>query len=170
MHIYIVKKTFQNTTQYARTSISAILKKHYKSPFPAFNVKRRSEPVATDSVYSNTPAIDNGCKQAQVFVGTKTMFTDVYGMKTDSQFFNTPEGCIRDRDAMSQLLSDSAQVEVSKRVLDILRALCIGDWQSEPYQQQQNPAERRYQNVKRMTNTLLYRSGSPAYTWLLAMG
>ena len=124
--------------------MSAILKKHYKSPFPALNVTRRDEPVATDIVYSNTPAIDNGCKQAQIFVGTKTMFTDVYGMKTDSQFVNTLEDCIRDRGAMSQLISDSAQVEISKRVLDVLRALCIGDWHSEPHQQHQNPAERRY--------------------------
>ena len=72
------------------------------------------------------------------------MFTDVYGMKTDSQFINTLEDCIRDRGAMTQLISDSAQVEISKRVLDVLRALCIGDWQSEPHQQHKNPAERQY--------------------------
>ena len=115
--------------------MSAILKKYYKSPFPAVNVTRRDEPVATNTVYSDTPAIDNGCKQAQIFVGTKTMFTDVYGMKTDSQFINTLKDCIRHRGAMSQLISDSAQVEISKRVLDILRALCLGDWQSQPHQQ-----------------------------------
>ena len=56
------------------------------------------------------------------------MFTDVYGMKTDSQFVNTLKDYIRDRGAMSQLIIDSAQVEVSKNVLDILRTLCIGDW------------------------------------------
>ena len=97
------------------------------------------------------------------------MFTDVYGMKSDSQFVITLEDHIRDRGAMSKLVSDCAQVEISKRVIDILRALCISSWQSEPHQQQQNPAERRYQTVKGMTNTLLDRSGSPAYTWLLAM-
>jgi hypothetical protein len=37
-----------------------ILKKHYKSPFLALNVQRRNEHVATDIVYSDTPAIDGG--------------------------------------------------------------------------------------------------------------
>ena len=97
------------------------------------------------------------------------MFSDVYGMKTDSQFVNTLEDCIRERGAMSQLVSDCAQVETSKRVLELIRALCISNWSSEPHQQHQNPAERRYQTVKRMTNTLLDRSGSPASTWLLAI-
>ena len=46
------------------------LKKRYKSPFPACNVHCRSEPVATDTVYSDTPAIDSGITTAQFFVGT----------------------------------------------------------------------------------------------------
>ena len=118
--------------------MSAILKKQSKSPFPALHVKRRNEPVATDTVYSDTTTLDNDCKHTQIFVGNNTMFTDIYGMKTDSQFVNTLEGCIRDRGAMSQLISDS----------DVIRALCIGDWQSGPHHQHQNPAERRYQTVK----------------------
>ena len=165
----VVQLTFNNTTQHARTTVSTILKKHYKSPYPALNVHRRDEPVATDTVYSDTPAIDDGSKIAQFFVGTSTMFNDVYGMKTDSQFVNTLEDHIRERGAMSKLISDCAQVELSKRVMDVLRALCISNWQSEPHQQHQNPAERRFQTVKRMTNTILDRSGSPASTWLLAM-
>ena len=92
-----IKQTFQLTPQYARTPMSAILNKHYKSPFPALNVTRRDEHVATDTIYSDTPAVDNRCKQAQIFVGTKTTFTDVYGMKTDSQFVNTLEDYICDR-------------------------------------------------------------------------
>ena len=127
-----IKKTFQLTTQYARIPMSAILKKHYKSLFPAMNVTRRDEPVVTDTIYSDTPAIDNGCKQAHISVGTKTTYTDIYDMKTDSQFVNTLEDYIRHRGVMSQLISDSAQVEVGKRVLDISRALCIGNWQVKP--------------------------------------
>jgi hypothetical protein len=141
MPIDVIKKTCKSTTQYARTPMSAILKNHYKSPYPAFNIKRRNEPVATDTIYSDTPAIDDGSKQAQFFAGTKTMFTDVYGMKTGSQFVNTLEDCIREQGAMTQLVSDSAKVETSKRVLELIRALCISNWNSEPHQQQQNPAK-----------------------------
>ena len=159
-----IKKTFEQTTQHARMPHGTILQKHYKSPFPALNVKRRDEPVATDTVYSDVPAIDGGETCAQIFVGTETFVTDVYGMKTEKQFVNTLEDNIRERGAMSRLLSDRAQVEISSRVVGILRALHIGQWQSEPHQQHQNPCERRYQTLKTMTNTLLDRSGSPAST------
>ena len=54
-------------------------------------------------------------------------------MKSDKQFANTLEDNIRTRGAMDKLISDRAQVEISKRVLDILRALFIDDWQSEPH-------------------------------------
>jgi hypothetical protein len=70
---------------------------------------------------------------------------------------------------MTKLISDRAQVEISNKVQDILRNLMIDDWQSEPHQQHQNPAERRYQDIKRVTNTLLDRTGAPPSLWLLAM-
>ena len=70
---------------------------------------------------------------------------------------------------MTKLISDRAQVEISQKVQDILRHLIIGDWQSEPHQQHQNFAERRYQDVKRMANRLLDWSGTPPSLWLLAL-
>ena len=165
----LIKRTFAVTTQYARTPASTVLKKHFKSPFPALNVHRRDEPVATDTVYSDTPAIDDGATSAQLFVGTESLLSDIYGMKTDKQFVNTLEDNIRERGAPSKLVSDRAQVEISNKVTDILRALCIGSWQSEPHQQHQNPAERRYQTIKTMANTILDRTGSPCYVWLLCL-
>ena len=104
----IITKTFNNTTQYAKQTVSTVMKRHFKSPFPALNVHRRNEPVATDTVYSNTPAIDGGQKYAQVFIGTKTLLSDVHPMKTDGQFVNTLEDNIIQRGAMNQLISDSA--------------------------------------------------------------
>jgi hypothetical protein len=164
-----IKKIFEQTTQYARMPNATILKKHYKSPFPALNVKRRDEPVATDTIFSHTPAIDGGETCAQFFVGTETLVTDIYGMKSEKQFVDTLEDNIHERGAMSRLLSDRAQVEISARVVGLLHALHIGQWQSEPHQQHQNPCKRRYQTVKTTTNTLLDRSGSPAYTWILCL-
>jgi hypothetical protein len=134
------KKTSETTVQHARMPHCAILKKRCKSPFPALNVKCRDEPVATDTVFSDTPAIDGGETCAQIFVGAKTLATDVCGMKSEKQFVNTLEDNIRECGAMSRLLSDRAQVEISARVFGILRALHIGQWQSEPHQQHQTPA------------------------------
>ena len=56
----VVKNTFKVTTQYGRIPQSEILTKRFKSPNPALNVHRRSEPVATDTVYADVPAIDPG--------------------------------------------------------------------------------------------------------------
>ena len=165
----IIKRTFNCTTQYACTPMSTILKKHYKSPYPAFNVRRHDESVATDTIFSDTPAIDDGSTMAQLFVGMDSLVTDVYPMKSEKQFVNTLEDNIRQRGAMNRLVSDRAKVEISNRVLGLLRALAISSWQSEPHQQHQNFAERRWQTIKTMTNTLLDRSGSPAYTWLLCL-
>jgi len=165
----IIKKTFETTTRWARHIEQWPFRKHFKSRFPALNVHRRSEPVATDTVYSDTPAVDSGVTVAQLFVGTETLVTDVYGLKTDSEFVQSLEDNIRKRGAMSKLVSDRAQVEIVGKVKDILRNLFIDAWQSEPYHEHQNPAERRYQTVKSMTNKVLDRTGAPAYCWLLAM-
>ena len=164
-----IKRTFECTTQMGRLSSAVHLKKHYRSPNPALNVHRRNEPVATDYVYADVPAIDDGSMGAQIFVGTKTQVCDAQGLKSPKQFVNALEDNIRKRGAMDQLISDRAQVEISSRVSDILRALFISSWQSEPYQQHQNPAERKYQTIKRTTNTILNRTGAPAYTWLLCL-
>ena len=49
---------------------------------------------------------------------------------------------------MDKLLSDSAKTEISNKVMDILRAYHISNWHSEPYHQNQNPAEWRYRNYQ----------------------
>ena len=54
---------------------------------------------------------------------------------------------------MDKLLSDSAKTEVSYMVMDSLRAYHISNWHSEPYHQNQNPAEWRYRAVKSWTNS-----------------
>ena len=60
--------------------MSAHLQRHYRSPFPALNVRRRDEDVATDTVYADTPDIEHGYMAAQFFVGTKSLVSDIYGV------------------------------------------------------------------------------------------
>ena len=117
------------------------MKKHLNSRNPALNIPRRHEAVATDTLFSATPAIDSGVKQAQVFVGRDTLVADAYPMKSGKQFVNTLEDSIRRRGAMDKLLSDSAKTEISSKVMDILRVYHISNWHSEPYHQNQNPTE-----------------------------
>jgi hypothetical protein len=143
-----IKKTFERTTQFACMPMSTILKKQYKSLNPALNMCPRDEPVATDTIYSDTPAIDCSVTSAQLFIGTKTHTADVYPIKSDKQFVNTLLDNITQRGAPTKLISDRAQVEISERVKQVLRPLHISTWQSELHQQHQNPAKRQYQNIK----------------------
>ena len=130
---------------------------------------RHSEPVAADTIYAGTPAIDNGATIAQFFVGTDLLVCDVYTLKTDKQFVVVLQDNIWCHGAMTKLISDHAQVEISRKVQDILHHYIIGEWQSEPHYQLQNPAEIEYQDVKHLANTLLDRTGAPPSLWFLTL-
>ena len=164
-----IKRTFEKTTQWAVATTRFPMRKHIKSRFPALNITRRSEPVATDTIFADTPAIDCGVKAAQIFIGKDTLVADIYPLKSEKQFVNKLEDNIRKRGAMSKLISDYAKVEISNKVQDILRMYHIANWHSEPYHQNQNPAEGRYRTIKSWTNTIMNRTGAPANYWLLCM-
>ena len=163
-----IRDTFRHTTQWGASVGTFPMKKHLKSRNPALNVPRRHEAVATDTVYSDTPAVDSGVKQAQLFVGKESLVSDIYPLRYGKQFVYTLEDNIR-CGAMDKLISDSAKKVISHKVQDILRAYNISDWQSEPHHQNQNPAEWRYRTIKAWTNTIMNRTGAPAYCWLLIL-
>ena len=169
MNVDTIKETFKHTTQWGASVTTFPMKRHLKSRNPALNVPRRHKAVATDTVYSDTPAVDSGVKMAQLFVGKESLVSDIYPMRSGKQFVNTLEDNIRRRGAMDKLISDSAKHEISHKVKDILRAYNINDWQSEPYHQNQNPAEWRYRTIKAWTNTIMNRTGAPAHCWLLTL-
>ena len=64
---HTIEKTFHKTTQWAVSSSRYPIRKHFKSRFPIFNIPRQSEEVATDTIFSDTPAIDSGDTMAQIF-------------------------------------------------------------------------------------------------------
>jgi hypothetical protein len=118
---YIIARTLSATTQFARQIIRTNgMRQHFRSRFPALNVHCRQEAGATDTIYSDTPAIDDSSTRAQLFVGHKSLVADIYGMKSNKEFINTLEDQIHSRGAMDSLLSDRAQVEISKKVEDVL--------------------------------------------------
>ena len=166
----VIADTFKHTTRHGHISFDQdTLKKHFKARNPILNLPRRHEPVATDSIFSDTPAVNHGGKIAQIFVGRDTLVTDIYGIKSTKQFVNTLQDNIRTRGVMETLISDGGSSLISHKVKDILRTLLIGEYRSEPYHQHQNKAENRYQTVKRMTNAIMNASGCPASAWLLCL-
>ena len=49
---HTIEKTFHKTTQWAVASTRYLMRKHFKSIIPAFNIPSRSEEVATDTIFS----------------------------------------------------------------------------------------------------------------------
>ena len=164
-----IKRTFEKTTQFAVNVMSGQhIEKTIQSPYPAHNVRRRNEPVATDTFFADVPAVGtNGQTMAQFFVGRKSLVIDIYGMKRKSEFVNALEDQIRQRGAMDLLVSDRASEQCSSRVHDILRALHIRDWQSEPHYQHQNFAEHRWKFLQRNVNYVMNWRKADVDTWLL---
>ena len=165
-----IKDTFNVTTRHGTAPHTQdYIKKHFKSRNPVFNIPRCSEAVATDTIFSDTPAVDDGSTMAQFFCGRDTLVCDAYGIKSTKQFINTLSDNIRKRGAMDTLISDGGKYKISKRVTDLLRSLFIQDYQSEPYHQHQNKAENRFGLAKRYTNTVMNTSGCTACCWLLCL-
>ena len=108
-------------------------------------------------------------QMAQFFVGRDTLVCDAYGIKSQKQFINTLYDNIKSRGAMTTIITDGGNYEISKKVADLLRSLFIKQYESEPYHQHQNKAEQHYDVVKRYINTLMNLTGTPAHCWLLCL-
>ena len=163
----VIKNTVRATTQFATNIVSYPLKRHFKSRFPALNVRRINEPVATDTFFSTIPAI-GGATCAQIFVGLISKYTRVYPMHTESEFKSTLQKFITDVGAPTAFMSDNAQAETSKDVRTLLRVYKIQQRTSEPHYEWQNPAERHIQEVKAAANALMDEANAPPELWYLA--
>ena len=85
----VIQDTYEVSSRFGGTvPHHDYLKKHFKFRNPVFNVPRRNEPVATDTVFSDTPAIHDGSTMAQFFVGNDTLVCDAYGIKRQKQLDN----------------------------------------------------------------------------------
>ena len=170
-----IKHTLRNTTQWYQADQRVPMRRHYRSRFPGANVPRREETVATDTIFSDTPALDDGimghggCTMLQFYCGCTSEFCVGFPMSNETQVYKTLSDFIRFYGAPKCLFSDNAKSEICTNVQDILRHYTIGHYHSEPYQQNQKPAECRIQDIKRHTNVLMDRTGTPPELCLLCM-
>ena len=165
-----IKDTFNVTTRHGTApNTQDYIKNHFKPRNPASSIPRCSEDLATDTIFSDTPAVDDGSTMAQFFCGHDTLVCDAYGIKSTKQFINTLSDNIRKWGAMDTLISDGGNYDISKGVTDLLHSLFIQDFQSESYHQDQNKTETCFGPAKRYTNTVMNTSGYLACCWLLCL-
>ena len=165
-----IKDTFNVTTRHGTApNTQDYIKNHFKPCNPVFSIPRCSEAVATDTIFSDTTAVDDGSIMAQFFCGHDTLVCDAYGIKSTKQFINTLSDNIRKWGAMDTLISDGGKYDISKGVTDLLHSLFIQDYQSESYHQDQNKTETCFGPAKCYTNTVINTSGYLACCWLLCL-
>jgi len=119
----IVWKTFGGTMQFACMPYNTILRHCYKAPHPALNHFCREEPIATDTIVSNTRTIDGGETWAQLCIGTKSLLLDAYGMKTPANFSSTLMDNITQQGAPT--LPHSLAIEPRLRSANVSKKSCI---------------------------------------------
>ena len=75
----IIQNTYKVTSRFEGTVPQHdYQKKPFKSRNPVFDIPRRNEPVATDTVFSDTPVINDGSPMAHFLVGKDTLVHDAY--------------------------------------------------------------------------------------------
>ena len=113
----VVRRTRIATTNfYQSVGANGTIRNSYRSRFPAANIERRNEPVATDTVYTDTPAYNGSQTCAQVFVGRRSRYIQIYGMNSDAQFVNTLNDVIRTSGAMDRLTNDVLKQRLAPRL------------------------------------------------------
>ena len=165
-----IKDTFNVTTRHETApNTQDYIKHHFKPRNPVFSIPRCSEDVATDTIFSNTPDVDDCSTMTQFFYGHDTFTCGTYGIKSTKQFINTLSANTRKWGAMITLTSDGGTYDISKGITDLLHSLFIQDFKSEPYHQQQNKVKNRFGHAKHYPKTVMNTSGCPACSWLFCL-
>ena len=165
-----IKDTFNVTTRHGTApNTQDYIKNHFKPRNPVFIIPRCSEDVATDTIVSDTPAVDDGSTMAQFFCGHDTLVCDAYGINQPNNS-STPS-LITSENGEPWIPSSvmEGKYDISKGVTDLLQSLFIQDYQSESYHQDQNKTETCFGPAKRYTNTVMNTSGYLACCWLLCL-
>jgi hypothetical protein len=98
---------------------------HYHTQFPATNVPRWNDDVATDTLFSSVPAHDNGIDghggttMGQLLCGVTSLVTDIFLLKDESNIVGTFEDLIRKCGAPNSLRSDNAKAQTCKAVKEV---------------------------------------------------
>ena len=95
------------------------MRKHFRSRFPAANVRCLPEWYSTDTFTSNVPAHDDGipghggCRLLQVYGGLDSELLAGYRVSSEGDLPTTLQDFIWDYGAMEGLRSDNAKLETS---------------------------------------------------------
>ena len=164
----VAEKTLAATTQLGKHMTRYPQRAHLKSRYPQLNCRRQFDTISTDTVFASIPALE-GETCFQLYHALKSLFTEVYGMSSESEGSTTLLMYIKERGAPSTLHNDNSKMQTSRAWKEICNQYLIHTTTTEPYHPNQNPAERRIQTVKARTRAVLDASGAPPSVWMYAV-
>ena len=144
----------KNTSQHYHALQCYLFLKYFKSCFPAANIHWLNEDYATDTLFMDIAAHDDGVEghashvMVQLFMGLDSEHTAIYPMGTKAEYHHVLKEFIHDHGAMHSLCSDNKHEELSSHVKDIFKMYVICDTQSKANYQHQNPAKWHIQDIK----------------------
>jgi len=168
MPMEVLERTLKCTTRLAKNYFRLLLRQHYKSRFPQSNKNRLRETYCTDTFVSSVQALSTKATCMQIFVGRDSIYTAVYEMTSESEGPKMLESFIADVGAPFSIMSDNAKMQTSRAWTAILRKYNINLHTTEAYNPQQNYAERRIQEVKKIANRIMDHTNSPDSLWAYA--
>ena len=104
-------------------------------------------------------------------MGQDLIITNVYKSKdySGAEFLGTFKDQVHERGVPTKLIADNAPMYRGWNITNYLRDLVVSIWQCETKYQNQNPAENRYQTLKRHTNRTTDRNGAPGAAGCLCL-
>ena len=114
-----IRETLEKTTQHYKADQCVPMRKHFRSRFPAANVRRLPEWFSTDTFISDVPAHDDcisghgGCRLVQIYGGLDSELLAGYPMSSETELPTTLKDFIHDYGATEDLKSNNAKSETS---------------------------------------------------------
>jgi hypothetical protein len=165
-----IRRTFENTTQYAMSYAPFPMQRHFRAMYKWANLNRLAESISTDTVLVNTPAVGTGATCAQVFYGNVSHMINTYGMVSKSGAHSAYLDFLREEGVPTKLHRDNSGEQNDTRFRETNRELHVLDTTTEPYHPHQNPAETRaIRFLKRAGKAVMTMSGAPVEVWEYAL-
>ena len=158
----MVKSTIENSTQWYQGENRFPMRRHIKSRFPSANVNHLPDTVSYDTLFSDTPALDDGikghggCTMMEIFYAKPSQLISGVPLSAKRNVPDAVKDFIHRFGAPAAFLSDSAAENKGYKIEDVERNYNISRHHySEPEYQNQNWVENKIGHIKNMVNNIM---------------
>ena len=168
----VVRNTLQKTTQYfakpVESEVRAYPRQHRQRRLHPLHYKRLRGRTSADTFFSSVRSV-RGYTCVQLFVALIFDFLWVKVLRRESQVPGSYQDFCNEVGMPNELITDNSKVQSGKKFAKINRENRTKHIFSTPHCQNQNPAERKIQDVKHRAILVLYQSGAPLVFWCYAI-